>query len=176
LHSADLGRAQFRLDIWRQFRGQGKGKKIYMRENMKKINEHLLEIKSFEGAGYQPLIDYNQWRVAILRYSVDYRPERILTMQRHSETDEVFVLLEGRCILFLGEGKSTVKSITAVDMVPRKLYNVKRGVWHSHALDGAASVLLVENSDTTIKNSPKIFLDDGQRRQIIDITHELWQE
>jgi len=141
---------------------------------LKKINQNLLEIKSFEGTGYQPLIDYNQWRVAILRYSDDMRPERILTMQRHSDTDEVFVLLEGRCILFVGEGKSTVDSVTAVDMVPRKLYNIRRGVWHSHTLSTDASVLIVENSDTTIKNSPKIFLDEERRRQIVDITRELW--
>ena len=77
-------------------------------------------------------------------------------MQRHNETDEVFVLLEGRCILFIGKGKETITSITAVDMVPRKLYNVRRGVWHSHTLNNEASVLIVENSDTTVKNSPKM--------------------
>jgi ureidoglycolate hydrolase len=140
------------------------------------IDEKLLEIRSFEGEGYHPLIDYDKWRVAMIRHGDDLLPERIFTMQRHNETDEVFVLLEGRCILFLGEGKETVESITAVDMVPRKLYNVKRGVWHSHTLSKDASVLVVENRDTTIKNSPKIFLDDDQRRQIVNITHELWQE
>jgi hypothetical protein len=122
------------------------------------------------------LIDYDKWRVAILRYCDDLLPERIFAMQRHNETDEVFVLLEGRCILFLGEGNDTITSITAVDMVPRKLYNVKRGVWHSHTLNNDASVLIVENRDTTIQNSPKKLLNDNQRRRIVDITHELWQE
>jgi hypothetical protein len=97
-------------------------------------------------------------------------------MQRHNETDEVFVLLEGRCILFLGKGQDAITSITAVDMVPRKIYNVKRGVWHNHTLNKDASVLIVENSDTTIQNSPKKLLNDDQRRQILDITHELWRE
>lgn len=143
---------------------------------MKKINEHLLEIRGFDGVGYQPLIDYDKWRVAVLRYCDDLLPERIFAMQRHNETDEVFVLLEGRCILFLGEGKDTITSITAVDMVPRKLYNIKRGVWHSHTLNNDASVLIVENSDTTIQNSPKKLLNDNQRRRIVDITRELWEE
>jgi hypothetical protein len=143
---------------------------------LKKINERLLEIRSFDGVGYQPLIDYDKWRVAILRYCDDLLPERIFAMQRHNETDEVFVLLEGRCILFLGEGNDTITSITAVDMVPRKLYNIKRGVWHSHTLNNDASVLIVENHDTAIQNSPKKLLDDNQRRRIVEITHELWQE
>jgi hypothetical protein len=142
---------------------------------LENIDEHLLEIRSFDGAGYQPLIDYDKWRVAILRYCDDLLPGSILAMQQHNETDEVFVLLEGRCILFLGEGNDTVTSIIAVDMAPRKLYNIKRGVWHSHTLSNDASVLIVENRDTTIQNSPKKLLNDNQRRRIMDITHELWQ-
>lgn len=143
---------------------------------MKKIDERLLEICSYDGSGYKPLIDYDKWRVAILHYCDELLPERILTMQRHDETDEVFVLLEGRCILFLGEGENTIDSITAVDMVPRKLYNVKRGAWHSHTLSNDASVLIVENCDTTVQNSPKMLLNDVQRQRIVDITHALWQE
>jgi hypothetical protein len=139
------------------------------------IDEKLLEVRGYDGAGYQPLIDYDKWRVAILRYSDELLPERIFAMQRHDETDEVFVLLQGRCILFLGEGKDTINSITAVDMVPRKLYNVKRGVWHNHTLSIETSILIVENRDTTIQNSPKMLLNDDQRRRIIDITHELWR-
>ena len=143
---------------------------------MKTIDEKLLEVRSYEGAGYQALIDYDKWRVAILRYCDELMPERISTMQQHKETDEVFVLLEGRCILFLGEGNDVIMSINAVDMVPSKLYNVKRGVWHSHTLNKDTSVLIVENRDTTIQNSPKMLLDDDQRRRIVDITHELWSK
>lgn len=142
---------------------------------MKMIDEKLLEVRSYDGAGFQPLIDYDKWRVAILCYSDELLAERIFAMQRHDETDEVFVLLEGRCILFLGEGRDSIKAITAVDMVPRKLYNVKRGVWHNHTLSNDASVLIVENSDTTVQNSPKMLLNDDQRRRIVGITHELWQ-
>lgn len=143
---------------------------------LKKIDERLLEICSYDGSGYKPLIDYDKWRVAILRYCNELLPEHILTMQRHDETDEVFVLLEGRCILFLGEGENTIDSITAVDMVPRILYNVKRGAWHSHTLSNDASVLIVENCDTTVQNSPKMLLNDVQRQRIADITRELWQD
>ena len=140
------------------------------------IDEKLLEVRGYEGTGYQPLIDYDQWRVAILRYCDELLPDQIFAMQRHNETDEVFVLLEGRCILFLGEGNDAIMSINAVDMQPRKLYNVKRGAWHSHTLNNDASVLIVENRDTTIQNSPKMILNDDQRRRIINLTHELWSE
>jgi ureidoglycolate hydrolase len=142
---------------------------------LKNIDEHLLEIHNCEGTGYKPLIDYDKWRVAILRYSDELLPERIITMQRHNETDEVFVLLEGRCILFIGEVNDTITSIAGIDLEPQKIYNVKRGVWHSHTLSNDASVLIVENRDTTNQNSPKKFLNDDQRQRITDITRELWQ-
>jgi ureidoglycolate hydrolase len=142
---------------------------------LKNIDEHLLEIHNCEGTGYKPLIDYDKWRVAILRYNDELLPERIITMQRHNETDEVFVLLDGRCILFIGEVNDTISSITGIDLEPQKIYNVKRGVWHSHTLSNDASVLIVENRDTTNQNSPKKFLNDDQRQRLIEITRELWQ-
>ncbi len=140
------------------------------------MNSHLLEISDYTGEGYRPLIDYGQWRMAILRYIDELLPENIGKMQRHDETDEVFVLLSGRCILFLGEGDESVGVIHAEDMQPLKLYNVKRGAWHTHTLDEAATVLIVENHDTTAANSPEIELSAEQRRQLIELTRACWSE
>ena len=140
------------------------------------MNTTLLEISDYTGEGYRPLIDYGQWRVAILRYIDELLPENLGKMQRHNETDEVFVLLSGRCLLFLGEGDEAVEAIHAQDMQPLKLYNVKRGAWHTHTLDEAATVLIVENRDTTAANSPEIELNADQRQHILALTHTLWQD
>jgi hypothetical protein len=135
----------------------------------------LLEISQYTGEGYQPLVDFENWRVAILRYIDELEPQNLSTMQRHNETDEVFVLLEGRCILFLGEGDSTITRIHAQDMEPLKLYNVKRACWHTHTLSKDASVLIVENRDTTTLNSPQMDLDPGQRAEILALTRQQWK-
>lgn len=140
------------------------------------MNPNLLEISEYAGEGYRPLIDYDRWRVAILRYIDELLPENIGKLQRHDDTDEVFVLLSGRCILFLGEGDESVGAIHAQDMQPLKLYNVKRGAWHSHTLDEAATVLIVENRDTRSANSPEVELSAGQRQQLIELTRSLWPE
>ena len=50
-------------------------------------------------------MDFATWRVALLNYIDELRPELLDTMQRHDETDEVFGVLEARCVLFLGEGR-----------------------------------------------------------------------
>lgn len=65
--------------------------------------EHLLEIRRHDGPSYQPLVDFEAWRVAMLNFSEDLLPHNLTRMQRHNQTDEVFVLA-GRCILFVGDG------------------------------------------------------------------------
>jgi hypothetical protein len=135
--------------------------------------ENLLEISSYGGEGYFPLVDYASWRVAVLRYIDELLPEMITKMQRHDETDEVFVLLQGRCILFLGEGDKTISNLHAEDMQPLKIYNVKRSAWHNHSLSKDALVLIVENLDTDDGNSPSIDLTPAQHEQLIALAQSL---
>lgn len=49
-------------------------------------------------------------------------------MQQDNEPDEILALLDGRCILFIGEGNNNALSITGVNLGPRKIYNAKCGV------------------------------------------------
>lgn len=97
-------------------------------------------------------------------------------MQRHNETDEVFVLLCGRCILFIGEGDEKVKAVHAQDMQPFKICNVKNSVWHTHTLSRDAKALIVENRDTTFDNSPFCPLTGSQRAKIAELTSEFRDE
>jgi ureidoglycolate hydrolase len=139
------------------------------------VPESLLEINTYSGEGYVPLIDYDGWRVAILRYIDALHTTRIDKMQRHEETDEVFVLLQGRCILFVGEGDEEVHTIYAQDMAPEILYNIKKNSWHTHTLSSDATVLIVENRDTNSENSPEIPLTQEQRAQLLSLTEKLWE-
>lgn len=138
------------------------------------ISEELLEIRQHDASGYHPLVDFAGWRVAVLNFAEELRAENLKRMQRHNETDEVFVLLRGRCILFLGEGEDKVSAIHAQPLEPLKLYNVKRGVWHHHALSEEAMVLVVENRETTYDNSPFTELSAVQQRQVRDLAGALW--
>ena len=136
----------------------------------------LLETHRHDREGYRPLVDFQNWRVAILNFSPELLPERLTRMQRHNETDEVFVLLAGRCILFVGEGEETVSRIHAEDLRPGLVYNVKQAVWHTHTLSQDAKVLVVENRDTTYDNSPFVALTPEQRQQLMELTRSLWQQ
>ncbi|MDD2464263.1 MAG: hypothetical protein PHI97_09715 [Desulfobulbus sp.] len=136
--------------------------------------ESLLEIHLHDGPGYKPLVDFATWRVAILNFSEDLLPHNLTRVQRHNQTDEVFVLLEGRCILFVGEGTETATRIHAQPLVPGQVYNVRQAVWHTHTLSRDAKVLVVENRDTTYENSPFTPLSKAQHKELIDLVTTLW--
>ncbi|MFX0206576.1 MAG: hypothetical protein ACFFDT_11375 [Candidatus Hodarchaeota archaeon] len=140
------------------------------------IPKNLLEEKEYFEEGYKPIIDYETWRVAILNYIDELLPENINFMSKHGETDEVFVLLKGKCILLLGEGKKgEITKIYAQNMEPLKIYNVKKGVWHNHTLSKDAMVLIVENQDTGEWNSPIIELSKNQQNKIVKLISNLWE-
>jgi hypothetical protein len=139
------------------------------------IDPLLLDIIEYTGEGYLPLIAYGAWRVAILNTIDELLPENIGKLQRHDNTDEIFVLLKGRCILFVGTGTDRAEEILAEDMQPLKLYNMKRGTWHTHTLDQEAMVLIIENDDTGPANSPEIELSAEQRAQLAQLTRQVWK-
>ena len=139
------------------------------------LPETLIEVHDHTEPDYKPLVDYQSWRVALMNYTDDLTPDEINRMQKHTETDEVFVLMAGRCILFLGEGEETVTQVHAVDMEPYKLYNVKRSVWHSHTFSKDARVLIVENRDTVVENSPFVGLSESQCQEVVDLAKRLWK-
>ena len=137
---------------------------------MSNIPASLLEVREHNELGYKPLIDYQSWREDLMNYTAELLSEKINRMQKHVETDEVFVLLTGRWILFLGEGNDAAAHVHATDMKPFQLYNVKRGAWHSHTFNEDAKVLIVENHDTVDVNSPFVYLMPGQCQQVINVS------
>jgi hypothetical protein len=133
------------------------------------IDERWLEIREYAGPGFQPLIDFGGWRVAMLRYDERDDAQASLIMERHTQTDEVFVLIGGEAILLLGGTGPQVEAVASVRMEPRKLYNVRENAWHSILLSRDASILIVENRDTAEANSEYAELAPAQRAQILDI-------
>jgi len=108
-----------------------------------------LEIFDYTDAGYARVMEFGAWTVALMNYSEnrDMCHREHPRIERHNETDEVFVLLEGEALMIIGEEKREYV------MEKNKVYNVRAGVWHATLLSKDAKLLIVENSDTSGANS-----------------------
>lgn len=109
-----------------------------------------LEIKEFNGRGYKRSHVFKTWCVAFLTQDDEYTHNTYI--ERHLESDEVFVLLKGKATLYIGKDREPV------EMELCKIYNVTAGTWHSIECDEEASVLIAENSDTVKENSEYLYL------------------
>lgn len=128
--------------------------------------ERQIEVYSHTGGGYAVMMDFDAWRIGYLRHASQYLAPHIESFQRHESCDEAFVLLRGRCCLLTGGGGENMGAITGTEMEPYRVYNIPKGVWHSHLVDKGTDVLVVENSDVTLENSPLFTLSQAQRGQI----------
>ncbi len=133
------------------------------------IKEKAIEIVDFPATDYAPLIDYQGWRVAVLAFCENTTLEKIKTMQKHEETDEVFILVRGNCTLLLAGEEETPGAIELCKMEPQKAYNIKKGFWHNHILDEEGIVVIVENQDTNDDNSPVLPLKEEQLQQLLEL-------
>lgn len=133
----------------------------------KKVEHRLLEILEYDEIGYAPVLNDRGFRVAVLNYHPELLIENISNFQKHKETDEIFVLLQGDCTLFLAEDE-TISTIHGIEMEPLKIYNVKKGTYHTHTLSRDGKVLIVEADDTSDENSPKVMVDDTIRKHLFE--------
>jgi ureidoglycolate hydrolase len=127
------------------------------------VHEHLAN-------DFKPLVRFGSWRVAILNFTETVSREGFHQMERHMETDEVFVLLSGTAFLLVGGKGASVGEIRTMKLESRKLYNVRRNVWHHVVMSEDCSILIVENEDTAVENSEYSEMEPDQiarlRREI----------
>lgn len=132
-----------------------------------------IEIKEYCEPGYAPVIDYESWRVAVLNACEELYVPNLKTMQKHTLSDEVFVLLKGDCVLFTAGAGEQPGEIQATALKPYKCYNVKKGVWHTHTLTEGSSVLIVENRNTGDDNSPTVRLSEEECKRLLACYSEI---
>ena len=104
-----------------------------------------IDIYSPDKDGYEVKHTFDAWRVAYLRYAERF--DRITYLERHLETDEIFVLLQGKAVLLHGE------NIEKTQMELNKIYNIPKGEWHNIKVSEDALILIFENADTSKSNS-----------------------
>ena len=111
----------------------------------------MIQAHKFDGVGFSRLVEFEGWTVAFLRYNERF--SAFTTLERHTETDEVFVLLEGEAELFVGTSER-------VKMEKNTVYNIPKNIWHHIVVSEDATILVVENKNTTAENTERVMVCD----------------
>lgn len=116
---------------------------------------HRIETLRWEGEGFKPLVAYGDWLVALMNWELRFDLSAFGKVERHNDTDEVFVLINGKSVLFVDTGSE----IQAVDMKPGLVYNVPKCTWHSVIGNRDTTWLIVESNNTSSENTEHRSLD-----------------
>lgn len=105
----------------------------------------MIQKFDFKCEDFKVLMHYEGWKIGFLRFSERF--SKFDRLEKHHETDEAFVLLEGRAVLYTENEKIQMQKCT--------LYNIPKGVWHHITVSEDATVMVVENSNTCKDNTEK---------------------
>ena len=105
----------------------------------------MIETTTYSGDGWKVLKEFEGWKIGYLRYCDRF--SELTEMECHLKTDEVFVLLEGSATLYVEDRKIPMEKCT--------IYNVRKAAWHHIVVSEDATVLVVENSNTSRDNTEK---------------------
>ncbi|MEM7536075.1 MAG: ureidoglycolate lyase [Chloroflexota bacterium] len=118
------------------------------------VPEHLLEVGASFEQTYIPVLDFRGWRVAMLRHSDANDPAHFQQVERHNETNEVFILTAGQADLVICDDDAGQPIAPAVFAMQHNVaYNIQQSVWHNVVMTTDAHIILFERTDTTVENS-----------------------
>ncbi len=111
--------------------------------------EKNFELGLYHGTGYAQLFKSNHdWMVAVYN-GCPFSGY----LERHTTSDEAFILMKGRAILLVGDDGVNASAVRPVELAPFQAINIKRSVWHGVITSPDARMLIVENQDVTRENS-----------------------
>lgn len=69
----------------------------------------LISIAAYSGKGIGAMVHCGDFLVSILNHIPRLCPEQTVNMQKHTLTDECFVLLSGKAMIYLADGTDAAK-------------------------------------------------------------------
>ncbi len=124
---------------------------------MQKIQEF-----TYEGKGLTRVFENEKWTVGIKNWKPENDITGITCLERHNITDELFVLLAGRCTLIYANETESGLKLEKVEMEPMKVYNIPTGLWHNTVTQPGVKLVLIEDSACSGANSDILDLTQSQ--------------
>jgi hypothetical protein len=126
---------------------------------MVEVPQQLVEIGEYFGIGFQPVLIFDGWRVAMKRAGAGTSAAKFHAVDRHNETNEVFVLTTGQAEMLLMEGGNVPTEFHLFPMELNVAYSVQQSAWHHVFMSDDAHIIVFERANTARENSDSYELD-----------------
>lgn len=114
--------------------------------------------KTVSKPGFDLVYKGDLFKCAIITKSAQYAVGQVLAMKRHNESDEVFVLVQGKAALLTGD--PIQKQYVRTELKSGVSYCVEAGTWHYLAISEDALVFVTENSSVSSDNTDELNVED----------------
>lgn len=121
---------------------------------------------AFAGEGMQRVYENEKWTVGIKNWKPANDVTGIDCLERHNKTDELFVLVEGKCTLIFANETDDGLKFEAVHMEKDKVYNIPATLWHNTITQKDTRMILIEDSNTSMENSDILNLNEAQIAEV----------
>lgn len=111
------------------------------------------EILFYEGEGIHWAYKNEKWVVCIKNWKPDNDIDGIHHLEVHHETDEQFILVQGKAILIVADRKEDKFDIELIKMEQGKVYNVPKETWFYTITQKDTKMMYVQDSGTSMENS-----------------------
>ena len=128
--------------------------------------KRLIEEYTHTGIGYNPFLIRNNWQVAQLNYIQVQGINDIQKIDVHFETDEVFILIDGKAMLIAAEKEGDQVSFEIILMEQGVVYNIPKNVWHNIAMFEDARIIIVEKDNTHLGDYDYYYLQEEQKEKL----------
>jgi mannose-6-phosphate isomerase-like protein (cupin superfamily) len=132
---------------------------------MNDVPRPAVEVHAWEQAGYQPLVFTPAWMIALLNWEPAMDLANAHEIERHVQTDEVFVLVRGQAALYT----ASPAGFELIELQPGRLYNVTAGTWHNLLATRQAAFVIIENRDTHLQDTELRPLEAAERQQLLSL-------
>jgi len=128
-----------------------------------------INIIDISGTGFEKLVSLENTQIAVLTYLDELELNNINYLEAHLLTDEIFILLEGRCTIISGLVENDkINDYHLINLEKDKLYVVKQNVFHHHVLSKDAKVLVIEKKGTNYHNSKRIYFTKHNKEKLTE--------
>ncbi len=121
-----------------------------------------IENYSYSEEGMKRVFENEKWTVGIKNWKPANDITGIDCLERHNQTDELFVLVSGSCTLIFANEAEKGYKFESVKMEQNKVYNIPATLWHNTITCKDTKMILIEDSNTSMSNSDILSLNAEQ--------------